>query len=131
VPAQPLAEVILVPRAIFGRQELAVEVVSASGELRRSVLERPVRREKSGRERDTGARMNKSLKEDKSRAADQAPDVCSSLRRSPAPTNNLAHDRHVDNPRQHTSRANSEMNAPDEGECDVPYGGLSMIACFR
>src|SRR5438477_12899020 len=49
-----------------------------------------MRAEESGRERDTGARIVSShSNEDTSRAADQAPDVCSSLRRSPAPSDNL------------------------------------------
>ena len=44
---------------------------------------------KSGRERDTGARIGLVTQTRTSRAADQARDVCSSLRHRPAPTNNL------------------------------------------
>jgi hypothetical protein len=42
--------------------------------------------EKSGRERDTGARINQALKGAKLRGRLKAPDVCTSLRQSPAPT---------------------------------------------
>ena len=42
--------------------------------------------ERSARARHRSAHRFKSLKRGQSRAADQAPDVCSSLRRSPAPT---------------------------------------------
>jgi hypothetical protein len=42
--------------------------------------------EKSGRERDTGARINEALNGAKPRGRLKAPDVCASLRQSPAPT---------------------------------------------
>ena len=45
--------------------------------------------QKSGRERDTGARINQALKGAKLRGRLKAPDVCTSLRQSPAPTRQL------------------------------------------
>jgi hypothetical protein len=58
----------------------------------RRMVHRPTSRttiQKSGRERDTGARINHALKGAKLRGRLKAPDVCTSLRPSPAPTNNL------------------------------------------
>jgi hypothetical protein len=53
--------------------------------------------QKSGRERDTGARINQALEGHQLRGRPKAPDVCTSLRQPPAPTHNLTPHRHADN----------------------------------
>jgi hypothetical protein len=69
------------------------------------------RREKWARVRHRSAHRSSHSNEDTSRAADQAPDVCSSLRRSPAPAANLAPNRPAgktkeDNPPANTANTN-------------------------
>jgi len=72
--------------------------------------------QESGRERDTGARINLGPRRAKPRGRPKAPDVCTLLRRSPAPTNNLTHrddDGKVrDNPACAKFRANTSTRHP-------------------
>ena len=70
------------PRRRTGTHRAGRDLLQADGH-------RPASRsagEKSGRERDTGARINQALNGAKLRGRLKAPDVCTSLRQSPAPT---------------------------------------------
>ena len=83
---------------------------------------------KSGRERDTGARINQAL-EGQSRAADsQAPDVCASLRQSPAPDQNLTLPHDADKPAA-TSRAQIATTNPPTWS--MPTGSSPQEAICR
>ena len=77
--------------------------------------------EESGRERDTGARMNSALDGAKPRGRLKAPDVCASLRQSPAPTGHA-------NPTRGPRQAGERPASRNTGE-DMPTSARSAGHC--